>query len=794
MRIYTGTFLIAFSTLALEVTLTRLLSVITWYHLVFFAVSTAMLGMTAGAVTVYLKPELFEPARLSYNLGRACFAYCLVTPVSLLILCSAPLGTAIGVMSFFLFLVDTAACALPFYFSGIAVTAVLTRCNELPIGKRYASDLIGAALGCLLVLAGLEVLDAPSLILLCGAIGLAAAVNFAWNDLPRSRLAAGFVMLALFVTLAFVNSGNPFGIRPLASKGQLEDPRDFFLERWNSFSRIVVYEQQEGPPQYWGPSPKAPRDPILQHEMVIDGNAGTTLRKFSSMEDIEHLKFDVTNIAYYLRPRGGACIIGVGGGRDIQSALLFGHEEVTGIDVNPTFVRLIEEDLRPFAGIADRDEVTLVVDEARSYLSTTNDKYSLIQMSLIDTWAATGAGAFSLSENSLYTREAWQTFLGRLEDDGLFTVSRWYGPLNLGESGRILSLAVSVLLEEGVSDPSRHIAMITMNEMATLILSKRPFPQEEIDLLEELSKELSYNARVLPGKTPRHPILKGIMAARSPEGLRAAIADVPINCEPPTDDNPYFFNMLRLNHLDVALRSDVGVTRGNLRATITLLGLIVALLLLTGATVILPLRLESARRISRSAETFWPGALYFSLIGAGFMLVEIGLIQRLSVYLGHPVYALGILLFTIIASTGVGSYFSDFLRLTRVLWRFLLPVLAALLVLVTQLLLPDLISSTIHLERISKILISIGFLFPLGLLLGTFFPMGMRIVEETQGSSTPWYWALNGILGVFCSALAVFISIYFGISTNFYLSAICYLALLAAIPGMLRRTPEAASG
>src|SRR5262249_27753702 len=142
---------------------------------------------------------------------------------------------------------------------------------------------------------------------------------------------------------------------------------------------------------------------LPQHYMTIDGLAGTVMRRYHSPQDIEHLKYDVTNIAYFLRPTGGAAVIGVGGGKDIQAALYFGHEAVTGVELNPIFVDLLQHKYRDFAGIGHNDKVSLIVDEARSYMAHSTRKFRLLQMSLIDTWASTGAGAFSLSENALYT-------------------------------------------------------------------------------------------------------------------------------------------------------------------------------------------------------------------------------------------------------------------------------------------------------------------------------------------------------------------------------------------------------
>lgn len=793
MKVYLGTFLIAFTTLALEVTLVRLLSVIAWYHLAFFAIATALLGMTAGATTVYLKPSWFTKENLNANISRACLGYALVIPFALLVLLITPLGLYKSAMAIITLLVVTLACSVPFYFSGIAITAVLTK-HQLPIGKLYASDLIGASLGSLFVLKGLEVFDAPSLILLCGSAGALAALTFAWHGFSSTFRSIGpwvFVILAVF---AIVNSATLYGLRPLVVKGKLDRPASIHLENWNSFSRIVVNKQRQAPPHYWGPSPLAPKDEAIQYGMTIDGAAGTVVRRFSSIDDLDYLRFDVTNVAYYLRPSGGAMIIGVGGGRDIHSAILFGHERIVGIDVNPIFIDLLEGEFREFAGIADRPEVTLVVDEARSYLSRADEEYAIVQMSLIDTWAATGAGAFSLSENGLYTIEAWQIFMDRLSADGIFTVSRWYNSANLGETGRVVTLAVAALIESGVTDPSHHIAMATSGNIATVLLSKEPFSVQDIARLDEIASELQYELAILPGIPPSHQVLNDIVSATSMKELRLAIAGQPLNYEPPTDENPYFFNTLRLSQLRVAIDSldykESGVLSGNVLATLTLLGLIFSLFVLAMATIVFPLviKARSEKLTMRSLTILWPGALYFSLIGAGFMFVEIALIQRLSVFLSNPIYALGILLFTIIASTGIGSFASDHLPLTRRPWVYVYPIIMALAIISIAFILPILMSNMITSPIPNKIVASILVIFPLGILMGFFFPMGMRLVRSVDATQTPWYWALNGIFGVLCSALAVFISIYVSISTNFYIAAICYATILISVYALTHRS------
>jgi hypothetical protein len=786
MHIYLGTFLIALATLGLEITLARFLSVVTWYHLAFFAISTAMLGMTAGATTVFLQPKRFDREQLEGAIARACLEFGLVVPVSMAVLCFLPLSSERSALDFLFLLVATAVCSIPFYFAGIAVTAVLTK-HDLPVGRIYGSDLLGAAAGCLLVVVGLEFFDAPTLILLFAAIGCVAAMSFA-RRLARSKLRhnarAGFVVL---IVAAGLNSLILGGIQPLYIKGRYATPSQYEVEEWNSLSRVVVFGEVEAKPHLWGPSPVTPEFLVRQRPMNIDGEAATVLGGYESEAEIEYLRFDVTNVAYTLRPSGGACIIGVGGGRDIQSALLFGQEPVTGVDVNPIFIDLLENRFRDFAGVADREGVELVTAEARSFLTHNDEKFAVIQMSLTDTWAATGAGAFSLSENSLYTVEAWQVFLNRLTANGVFTSSRWYSPEDLGETGRLVSLGVSSLLRAGVARPAENLAMVTSGTVATLMLSPTPFSRADRQTLRQIVKELEFKLDIDPGMLPDDPLLRSMLEATSLEGLEQAISQEPLNYAAPRDENPYFFNMLRLGHLGQIHAHAGGVIEGNMVAIWTLLQLILCLVIFSIGTVVLPLwlggRTDPDRRLRREV---WAGALYFCLIGAGFMLLEIALIQRLAVFLGHPVYALSVLLFTIILGAGCGSLLSERIPISRPIWIFGLPLLTAAAILLIKILLGLLTREFITLGMPQKILLSMLCIGPMGLLMGTFLPIGLALSRRSMSSQTPWFWALNGIVGVLCSALAVFFAIYFGISVNFYLAAICYAALVLAIPSLRR--------
>jgi hypothetical protein len=532
--------------------------------------------------------------------------------------------------------------------------------------------------------------------------------------------------------------------------------------------------------QYWGRGSHARpmRSDAELYQLVIDGAAATYMQRMRSPADVENLRGDVTNFGHFIGRRGLACIVGVGGGRDVQSAVLFGYPRVLGIELNSIFIDLLTGDYADFAGLAGRPDVTLVTDEARSYLTRHGEACTWIQMSLIDTWAATAAGAFSLSENALYTVEAFRLLFGKLADDGMLSVSRWYHERQESETVRLMGLVLTTLLEAGVDEPSRHLMVVRGGNVATVLVSKRPFSADEVAAARAAIVEHGFSELYLPGGPAPTSLLGKVIAARSVAELRTMLRGQPLALEPPTDDSPYFFNMLKLGSIGYALSLEDDSVAGNIKAAAYLLTLIGVLLALVALTLVLPLlaaRAGSAVRLLGNPR-FRAGASYFMLIGLGFMFVEIALIQRFSVYLGHPINALGVLLFTIILATGVGSLASERLSLDlRPLAGF--PIVIAAAVAASVPLTSTVIHFTITLAWSWRALITVAVLFPVGLLLGLCFPLGMRMTRPEESAFTPWFWALNGITGVLGSCLAVVVSIHAGIAVSLVAGAVCYACL-----------------
>ena len=177
----------------------------------------------------------------------------------------------------------------------------------------------------------------------------------------------------------------------------------------------------------WGFA-RVPDTKIDQNFLDIDADAATVITRFNGdLSKLSYLKNDVINAAYLVQPPADVAVVGVGGGRDILSALLFGAKHIHGIEINPAIFEVLTDKFAEFSGHLDRQPgVPLVNAEARSYINHSSDRYDLVQISLIDTWAATAAGGLTLTENRLYTVEAWDDFYRALKPGGMLSVSRWY--------------------------------------------------------------------------------------------------------------------------------------------------------------------------------------------------------------------------------------------------------------------------------------------------------------------------------------------------------------------------------
>lgn len=766
-RHYVAIFVLAATTLSYQILITRFFSVMLYYHFAFAAISLAMLGLTRGAMKVYGQPDRYVAGRVGVEFAHHASWFAISAVGAMIAFLCVPLvipgpyvPTALAIA--------TLAFVMPFTESGVCITLLLTR---LPYGGGwlYAADLSGAAIGCLGVIFVLLVVDPVSAALWLGAFAAAAGWLMARDSGEiRSLRLSGAVALGL-AAAAIVHTGldvsgrNHLGVFWAKGHQQLGT----LFERWNTYSRVRVTALGEGVPFGWGFA-HAQKMTVEQNYLDIDADASTVItRNDGDVGKLSYLKDDVINAAYLVQPLDDVAVVGVGGGRDILSALYFGARHISGIEINPAIFEVLTDKFADFSGHLDRQPgVSLVNAEARSYINHSSDRFDLVQISLIDTWAATAAGGLTLTENRLYTVEAWDDFYRALKPGGLLSVSRWYEPNgHRGEFYRLVGIAANALLRKGVSatELPRHVIALNVGNIVTVIT--RPDAFTDTQWLRARARLLAQGFKILLAPDVTFDSVTSILMSGKADA--EFFASLPENIAPSTDDNPFFFYTARFGEL--VTRPSSAVTNNNAAISTSLL-LIVAALCACGYYIVRPF-VRLARRMPLSELA--PPVTYFCAIGMGFMLIEISQMQRLMVFLGHPVYGLGVVLFTILLFGGLGSATvgADVPRLGAVIAR----TAALLTMLVLAGILTPLLATWARSEATSmRILLSVLLLAPPAFCMGMMFPLGLSIWRR-HSELLPFFWSANGITSMLASVLGMALSIEFGITRTYAIGAGFYL-------------------
>lgn len=790
-----GLFLLSTGTLMYEVVLTRLLSVISWYYLAFVSVSMAMLGMTAGALFVQLRPNLFQRKFIASRLRQFALAMAVATPLALVTMLAIPIDLVPSIESLYAFVLFCAIIASPFVFSGIVVCLSLTRC-EFAIGRVYFVDLLGAAAGSVGSIALLELLDAPSAMFAISGILFLSVWAFARFEDRRNPSLRFTIFACAMLIAAALNQATPFGFGPIFSKGRIEDRIHLLAEVWNPISRIRAWRVPDGPPRLWGfyfDRSKGPQQPVTSILLDIDNEAGTPVYKFNgSPKDVDFLAYDVTTVADQLRRGGSTAVIGVGGGRDLMAASLFNFHRIVGIELNAGIYDLATRRFKSFANLDKIQGLEIHQDEGRSYLSRTPEKFDVIQASMVDTWAATSAGAMTLSENSLYTVDAWRIFYRHLNPGGMITFTRWNNEVEKIQTSRLFALAWATLISEGVSNPGNQIALIGSGPVATILVSNQSLSGADLKELRMISNRHGFKIFFSPEQPATDPDLKRVAATRTLADL-SHLSSGMLDFSPVYDSSPFFFNSLKLSRLNSADLSKLIRNQrwgGNLRALLFLLTFLVATLILLVIAILLP--------VTRWAEVplRWDypvlgGIVYFVAIGLGFMLTEMAMMQQLSLFLGHPIYSLIVVLTGLTLSTGIGSLASERLRLNSNFHGRAPAILSAAMISGYSLSVLPLIHGYAYLSLSYRIAVSLALVVPIGFVLGFCFPIGLRWMKKLRrDDSLPWMWALNGAASVVAGFLAIIVSMEASITISVLMGAGLYLGAAMALPWSMQDRAE----
>jgi hypothetical protein len=778
--VYIGLFLVTLATLVFEILLTRIFSITLWYHFAFMAISVAMFGITVGALVVHLRPGWFPPEKLRQRLGESALYFGLLIVVSVLAHLLCPFDQPD--LQWLFLGINFLIIALPFVCSGVCVCLVLSR-YPLQVNGLYAADLAGAALGCLAVFVLLRVMDgvaaafATAFLACVGAAALAGRSQLC----GRAVVACG-VLAALAGAQALLAHEQQPLLRLTSAKGGTSATPVY--ERWNSFSRLTVFPGPRGPAA-WSLSPAYHGDSQARHYWLqIDSCAGTPFVEFDGdLAKVDYLKYDVANFVHHLRPGGSLCIVGTGGGRDVLTGLMFGKERIVGVEVNEDILDLANNRFGDFTGHLDRNpRVQLVNDEARSYLASVRDQFDVLQITFVDTWAATAAGAFTLTENSLYTREAWGVFLDRLKPGGVLAVSRgFYDKDKMYDLYRLTALARAALLDRGAARPQDHLVMVrhrasqtanTWGGMALLMVSQTPLSAHDLAEVRRHADALGFEIVLTPEGGP----IPDLVALARGEGAEEVAGRLRLDLSAPTDNRPFFFNLLRPR--DWLQAGDVDPTRNpNVVAVAMLINLLIVVAVLTVLCVVVPLALTPNRPPLAEHGSL---LVYFATIGLGFMLVEVALLQRLTVFLGHPTFALTTILFALLIAGGAGSFLSGRLGSgSRSRWIPLAGLLAAvtLVGLVTGPALRVFEAS----GTAVRVAVALGLVGTAGLFMGMALPTGLKVATGAAPRLIPWLWGINGATSVFGSVLGAAIALAYGISTSYWSGVACYAVAVGAL-------------
>jgi len=784
-RVLFGVALTSGSLLMTELSLTRIFSVTMYYHFAFMAISIALFGLSASGVYVFLGRERFARRPTSRLLTTHALAFAGLTLIALAALVRIRVGLQSTPANIALIATTYLLAALPFFAGGAVVSIAIARLSA-SVNRVYGADLLGAAAACLLLLPALNRLGAPGAIVAAGLLAGAAAVLFTAPE-SRKTLATVVAVGGIIIVVAANSPLEPFSVS--VTKGH--EHHAVLFSKWNSFSRIGVYDQPYGAwslsERYHGPLPDT-------HLMDIDSAAGTQILRFGGdLRDVQYLQYELTALGYRLYGEPGqtpstplrALVIGPGGGRDLLSALIFGASSVDGVEINPIIANdVMRGAFRDYSGdVYDHPAVHIHIEDGRSFVRRSPDKYDVIQASLVDTWAATAAGAYTLTENSLYTVEAFDDYLDHLTDRGVLSISRW-----VFDGLRLISLAQEACARHGWNAADR-LAVIQYEDVATFLLKKTPFTAGERQRLAAAARDLKFTVLYLPGETPQ-PLgdsrddYAGLILAPD---RHAFYRDYPLDLSPTTDDRPFFFYTTRLKtqrFIAAALRM-VGVKvqrpsdrgswgTGGLTALLVLLVISVGLIL---AFIVGPLAVTNRGAL----EPGWGRPLaYFACLGAGFMLIEVALLQRFVLLLGHPVYSLTVTLLSLLLGTGIGSLASrrvkdSDVRRTAAVICMAITAVAVLWATV----LPLVIAFAIGWPLPARLLVAFLLMLPAGMLMGVPLPAGVRILAAERPSLIAWAWGINGALSVLGATLAVFIAMNWGFSATLVGGGMLYLAASA---------------
>ena len=774
-----GLALISAGSLAFEISLTRLFAVQQFHHFGFMVISLAVMGFAASGLLLALRSK--HPPLV----GLAC-AYSASIVLAYLTINLLPFDSysiawdrrQVGILILYFLSAGT-----PFLLTGWTVGACLSDAGP-QVHLPYAANLVGSAVGCPAALAAMTIVGGEGAITLAIALGLLAAISFT----PRVAVRAILITLTGLTLLAGFRPPAALALRlspykPLSFTRLIPDSRTT-LTQWSASVRIDVVESSSIH-VLPGLSLNALIELPRQAALFIDGDGPIPISDLSPDEEETRklAAYMPATLAYQLRPNSQALILQPGAGLDTAFALASGAQQVTLAIEEPLIRQVLSDSYADFSRhLLSHPRLTVITSQGRGALSSDDQEYDVIQFALSQGYRPVTSGAFSLSEDFNLTVEALSEAYSRLSENGLLVITRWLGTPP-SESARAWATLLAALEANDVTNPSNHLIAYRGMRTSTLIAAKKPFSPSDLSIVRTFLQANAFDPIHLPDLDPTelnrfnqlpvdtyHELFTALLTDPA-----SAIAAYDFNLNPPTDNHPFFFHFFRWRQTPEVIAT-LGLTWQPFGGSgyLVLLALLGLMLALAVPLVIAPLVIIG-RGASQSTPSL-PTLGYFACLGAGYLLVEIPLIQRLTLLLDRPALALTTVLFTMLLASGIGSLISSKVNLRK--------SLAALIVLlaITIIILPTAIDIALPWKLPARLALTIAILTPAGLLMGVPFAAGLRRLENRAPGSIPWAWAINGAVSGISGVLAALISLDAGFSVTLAVGTLTYFGAWVTAP------------
>jgi hypothetical protein len=732
-----GLALLAAGSLLLEVALTRLLSVLYYPPYVFAVLSLAVLGIGLGAALATARAAWRQAARLPFYGTLAALSTLLVA-----LWATGPVREG-GWLVFLVLLL------LPYLFAGLSLVTIFS--NAAAASPRlYLADLGGAGLGALAAVPVLAWGGALNSVLVAGA--LLAAAGLLWSvagaagrggwPLPAVALLAVAGLLGSNMATGWlaIDMAALAADKPIA--GILKEGGRIVETRWDAFARTDLVAPEDGGP----------------YRLYMDGAAGSVMPPAT---ENDFLRRDIGFFPFATGAPARVFVIGPGGGLDVWFGLQSEAEEIVAVEVNDASSELVEAAAAYNGDLYAAPQVRIVNDEGRSVLRREGEVYDLIFLSQVVTLAAE-RGGYALVENSTFTVEAFGDYLDHLTADGQVAIKLYDEPTLT----RAFFTALAAWEARGLAaeEALQHV-MVLLDASADppiplLMMRKTAYTEEDSLALGAVAQRVGFVPLYLPQVLAQPPLDDVVAGRRSYQEL---IDSLDVDLGPTSDDRPFFYQFER------GIPEELRPLLWGLSAVL-LVGFV-------GLVWIL--------RPARGAAARW-SPLYFAALGAGFMALEVAAIQQTRLFIGHPTLAVTAVLATLLLGGGVGSELAGRLVPPERGVPAWAPAAVAVLALAWFFLWPLLADALLGASQAARLAVTVLSLLPLALLMGIPFPLGLRALDGAGARAVALAWAVNGVLAVVGSAVAMTLALQAGYSRVLLLGAACYVVAALVAP-VLRR-------